>query len=297
MSCCLLQPNRSKTSKLWRSDCGANGAVGSNRAIDNVPPAYGLNWWIRLINRQMISYFGLLSLAAAFTFILTASPRAWGYRPFDSTDAAVAESNEIEVQLGYFTIKREGGETIPVIPKVELDYGILGNFEAEGEFEVEEPPDEGGVQLEDPEFSLKAVIRHGVLQGVKGPSIALELGLLLPSTEKGESDLGFKGVGILSDKISFFTFHVNLGGGADRENRNPFALWGVIGEAPVSPTFRFVGEFNGKHPDGGSYNNSGLLGFIWYSKELNSSFDAGVRKGISGETPDWEFTTGVTFSF
>jgi len=64
----------------------------------------------------------------------------------------------------------------------------------------------------------------------------------------------------------------------------------------VNPTFRFVGEFNGEHPDGESYDNTGLLGFIWYSKQLKSFFDLGVRKGISGDEADWELTTGVTFS-
>lgn len=237
-----------------------------------------------------------MSLATAFTIIFTAS-HAWGYRPFVSTNAAVEESNEMEVQLGYFALKRSDGKTMPVIPQVELDYGILGRFEAEGEFEIEEPPDEDDVQLDDPEFSLKALVREGVLQEKNGPSIALEMGLLLPSTEDEESDLGFKGFGILSERLSSFTFHINLGGGLDREDRNPFALWGVIGEAAVSPTFRFVGEFNGEHPEGGSYDNSGLLGFIWHYTKLNSFFDLGVRKGISGEAPDWEFTTGVTFSF
>ena len=237
-----------------------------------------------------------MSLATAFIVILTA-PHAWGYRPFVSTNAAVEESNEVEVQLGYFALKRIEGKTRPVIPQVELDYGILGRFEAEGEFEIEEPPDEDDIQLDDAEFSLKALVREGVLQEKNGPSIALEMGLLLPSTEEEERDLGFKGFGVLSEKLSFFTCHINLGGGLDREDRNPFALWGVIGEAAVSPTFRFVGEFNGEHPEGGSYDNSGLLGFIWLSTALNSFFDLGVRKGISGEAPDWEFTTGVTFSF
>ena len=236
-----------------------------------------------------------MSIAVAYVLILPAS-NAWGYRPFESTNAAVEEPNELEVQLGYFAFKRIEGKTIPFIPQVELDYGILGRFEVEGEFEVEESPDDG-IQLDDPEIELKGLLREGVLQDKNGPSIALEMGLLLPSTEEEERDLGFKVFGILSERLSFFTCHINLGGGLNRKDRNPFALWGLIGEVAVNPTFRFVGEFNGEHPEGESYNNSGLLGFIWYSKELNSFFDLGVRKGISGEEADWEFTTGVTFSF
>ena len=250
---------------------------------------------IKLIHRHKTPFYRLLSIAAACVLMLPAS-HAWAYRPFESTDAAVEETNELEVQLGYFVLKRIEGKTIPFIPQVELDYGILGRFELEGEFEVEESPDEG-IQLDDPEIEFKGLLREGVLQKKSGPSIALEMGLLLPSTEEEERDLGFKGFGILSERLSFFTCHINLGGGLNREDRNPFALWGVIGEVAVNPTFRFVGEFNGEHPEGESYDNSGLLGFIWYSKELNSYFDVGVRKGISGEEADWELTTGVTFSF
>ena len=246
------------------------------------------------ITSQAASYSRLLRLAAVFIVILPAS-YARAYRPFESTNAAVEEPNELEVQLGYFALKRIEGKTIPFIPQVELDYGILGRFELEGEFEVEESPEEG-IQLDDPEIEFKGLLREGVLQKKNGPSIALEMGMLLPSTEEEERDLGFKGFGILSERFSFFTCHVNLGGGLNREDRNPFALWGVIGEVAVNPTFRLVGEFNGEHPEGESYDNSGLLGFIWYSKELNSYFDVGVRKGISGEEADWELTTGVTFS-
>ena len=35
---------------------------------------------------------------------------AWGYRPFVSTDAAVAERARMEIELGYLTLVRTQGE-------------------------------------------------------------------------------------------------------------------------------------------------------------------------------------------
>ena len=41
---------------------------------------------------------------------------AWGYRPFVSTDAAVAERARMEIELGYLTLVRTQGENTFMIP-------------------------------------------------------------------------------------------------------------------------------------------------------------------------------------
>ena len=245
---------------------------------------------MRITNVPLIGW----SLALVYLFILSTSP-AWGYRPFVSTDAAVEDLKEIEVQLGYFNLERTDGKTTFIIPQVELDYGILNNLEVEAELEVAKPSDEDGIELVDSELSLKAVLKEGILQEKNGLSIAVQASLLLPSTVEEERNFGFKGVGILSEKISFFTFHLNLGGGVDKVN--PFVIWGMIGEVPIIPRFRLVGEVNGERVKGESFDNSGLLGFIWKSPWRDTFIDLGIRRGISGDAPDWGFTTGLTFSF
>ena len=35
----------------------------------------------------------------------------WAYRPFIATDAAVADINEMEIELGYFNWEQEKGNT------------------------------------------------------------------------------------------------------------------------------------------------------------------------------------------
>ncbi len=221
---------------------------------------------------------------------------AWGYRPFVSTDAAVAERTRMEIELGYLTLVRTQGQNTFMVPQVVLNYGLAQSLELVGEFKGEEAP-ETAPQLVDPALSLKAVLREGILQEKAGVSVAVEMGLLLPSTVPGERRLGFEGVGIVSHRVSPFTFHLNLGGGVDREETRPFGVWGVISELPIGATVRLVGEVNGESVHGEAANNSGLLGVLWQPPWLKAVVDAGIRRGFSRGAPDWLFTTGLTFSF
>src|SRR5207245_7035535 len=85
--------------------------------------------------------------AAAATFLLwcaVGATSAWGYRPFVSTDAAVADPKEVEIEVGYFTLEREKDENAFIIPRVVVNYGLLKNREAVAEFAVERRPDPEG---------------------------------------------------------------------------------------------------------------------------------------------------------
>lgn len=223
-------------------------------------------------------------------------PLAWGYRPFVSTDAAVADVKEIEIEIGYFNLERDRGKNTFIVPKAVLNYGLIRNLELVGEFAVEESP-HGSVRLVDPAVSLKAVLKEGVLQEKNGISFAVEAGPLLPSTNKEENRFGFEGLGILSGRFGPLIYHANFGGGVDRAENNPFLVWGVIAELPFVPEFRLVGEINGENIKGKPADNSALVGFIWKSPLPNLSIDAGIRRGISRAAADWMFTTGLTFSF
>ena len=221
---------------------------------------------------------------------------AWGYRPFVSTDAAVVERARLEIELGYLTFVRAQGENTFIIPQVVLNYGLTPTLELVGEFKGEEAPGTAP-QLVDPALSLKAVLREGILQEKAGVSIAVEMGLLLPATVPGERQLGFEGVGIVSHRVAPFTFHLNVGGGVDREETRPFGVWGVITELPVAATMRLVGEVNGESGHGHAASNSGLLGVLWQPPWLKAVVDAGIRRGFSRGAPEWLCTTGLTFSF
>ena len=87
-----------------------------------------------------------LSLSSgALALILIALPPvvtpALAYRPFVSTDAAVAEPKEVEIELGYFNLERTRRETTITTPSMVLNFGLTKKWEVVGEFRVEQSPD------------------------------------------------------------------------------------------------------------------------------------------------------------
>src|SRR4026208_992647 len=135
-----------------------------------------------------------LAIAHACAGLLCLLPlphRAFGYRPCISTEAVVADVNEMEIELGYFNWEREKGNTTFISPKAVLNYGFIHNFELVGEFAVEEPG-HGSARLVDAALSVKAVVKEGVLQEKDGVSFAIEAGPLTPSTNKDEKRFALK---------------------------------------------------------------------------------------------------------
>jgi hypothetical protein len=229
-------------------------------------------------------------------WVLAFHNSAWGYRPFVSTDAAVADVKEVEVEFGYFNLERAKGKNNFIISTVVVNYGFMPRVEVVGEFAVEEPA-HVRTRIKDAGLSLKAIVKEGVLQEKSGPSLAIEAGPLFPSTVGDEKKFGFRGLGILSDRLASLTYHLNLGGGVERENNNAFFDWGMIFEFPITNQLRLVAEVNGESVHRTPADTSGLFGFIWEAPFHNTFVDAGIRKGISRGASDWLFTTGLTFGF
>src|SRR5262249_47381740 len=140
---------------------------------------------------------------------------AWGYRPFISTDAAVADPHEMEIELGYFTLERGAGEHTFTLPHPVPNYRLWRDLEVVGDLAAARDT-AGELNLVDPGLSVKAVLKEGVLQEKEGLSVAVEAGPLLPSTRPGERSVGFEAIGIVSGRVAPFTLHVNGGGGANR---------------------------------------------------------------------------------
>src|SRR5262245_50996720 len=105
---------------------------------------------------------------------------ALAYRPFDQTDADVAEPGELELELGPLAFLRQGGGSA-LLPGFVLNLGLAGRFEvvAEGRAGITlgtMAPGEERWTLE-PALLLKWVAREGSLQEGAGPSVALEAGV------------------------------------------------------------------------------------------------------------------------
>jgi len=104
------------------------------------------------------------------------------YRPFDGTDAAVAETGEIEIELGPVEYLRAGDERALLAPDLRINYGFIPRWEAALEGKLTHGLTAGipGTSLVEIQALLKGVLREGTLQEKPGPSIATEFGVLLP---------------------------------------------------------------------------------------------------------------------
>lgn len=234
-----------------------------------------------------------LSLLIWFICPLT----ALAYRPFESTDAAVADKGVWEVELGLVDFVNHRGQNTVASPDLRFNFGFATNWEVvvEGALQVFDSASSRDFELLDPQFNLKGVLINGPLQEGRSPiSLAVEAGTLLPET-MSDSGFGFQSVLIASFRTGKFTWHVNGGGGLERESLEPLALWGIVIERPISKTLRIAAEVNGETVVGSRPDNSALLGLLWDYRKI--TWDAGVRFGLSKSAPDIAFTTGLTFRF
>jgi hypothetical protein len=220
---------------------------------------------------------------------------AAGYRPFFSTDGAVADKNEMEIELGVVDLAHRAGESSVDVPSLRFNYGFAERWEMSAEFSLQVYHSQAGRDLEivDPEFSIKHVLIEGPLQKVDFPvSLAFELGLMIPETVP-ESTWGYEATLIGSWRTGDFTWHLNGGMEWQREIRQPNLMWGLIVEHPLVRDLRVAMEINGASGRGSTADTSMLLGLLWEHNQI--TWDAGIRFGLSREAPDVGFTMGLTF--
>ena len=211
-----------------------------------------------------------------------------------STDADVASLHSLEVELGYFSDSRTPGVDAHEGPPLGLNYGFRDGLEASAEADASR---EFGSDwpIREPQLSLKTLLRKGALQNEAGPSLACETSLFLPSNREGEKRAGFQEAGMLSLRFDGMTFHANAGGGIERSLSLPFAVYGLVGERPVTKSLRLVGEINGQAIGTETPESSGLVGAIWEPGWRDAAFDLALRRGLSAIVPSWTLTAGVTF--
>ena len=72
---------------------------------------------------MMKAAVGAASLAMATLTFWCGEAEA--YRPFDGTDAAVAETGEMEIELGPVEYLRAGAERTLLAPDLRINYGFI----------------------------------------------------------------------------------------------------------------------------------------------------------------------------
>ena len=223
------------------------------------------------------------------------SGAAFAYRPFDSTDAAVADLGELEVELGPIGFRRNYSERTLIAPGFVVNYGFMKNWELVLEGRGEHPLSPGDVssRFVDNNLFLKGVLFEGALQDKSGPSIATEFGILLPEIN-GVPKAGASWATIISDRWAWGTIHFNAGAALTREQHGDLFV-GTIVEGPHNWLIRPVGEVRYEREFGGAVTLSGVAGVIWtISKTL--AVDVAVKEAWVNWRAETEIRAGLTFA-
>ena len=228
--------------------------------------------------------------------ILLAGALAWpisafAYRPFDTTDADVAEEGAWEVELAPLNWRHNDDGTQWISPAVILNYGFAPRWElvVEGRNTIF---DRGGDEFSDAAASLKTVFQEGSLQDKEGVSLGSEFSVLLPGI-RTEDGAGLQWVLLASNRHDWGAWHLNVGPMLTRDGRGGMVAGGIL-EGPESWPLRPVAELRYEKTFGGEEMIAGLFGFIIPVRE-GLSLDIAVRHARQGGRPDEQLRAGVTF--
>ena len=222
---------------------------------------------------------------------------ASAYRPFDGTDAHVAEPHLFELEMSPVSYARMGSERTVIAPQVTLNYGTGSGFEfvLDGQSVMLMHPDLEATspRLAETGFSLKKVLRAGVLQEKKGPSIAMEGSVLLPS--QGQSHAGLGANLILSQPLSatrtMLHFNAEL---ARTQEQQTERFVSVILEGPEAWPVRPIGEISWERVSDETGVDGFLAGLIWQTRQ-GLTLDAAVKTLHGGGEHGRELRTGFTW--
>ena len=242
-----------------------------------------------------------LRLAWIVVAVCLTSPAARAYRPFDGTDADVAEKNAVELELGPAGFLRAGGRRSVVAPSLIANWGFAKDLELvlEGRqfILLGDTAGQPRAQILETQLDLKWLMREGALQNGTGPSVASEWTILLPET--GQSRLGAELAAIVSWRWTALTLHANGAAAYTREQSAGF-FGGLIVEGPEAWPVRPVGEAFYAWDSAGAGELSGLAGVIWPLRPT-LALDAAVRTAsvrAAGQTSTTiEVRAGLTWSF
>jgi hypothetical protein len=228
--------------------------------------------------------------------------RATAYRPFDGTDAEVADRGSFELELGPAHWYYQSGQGpvrghYLIAPSTVLNLGILDETEIVVDFDdfVALGPLGGrpAASLLGTDVVLKHVFREGALQGKSGLSFALEAGPLTPEIN-GSDGFGASLNAILSYRWRGGTIHFDEWPSYTRAHT--LAVFsGVIVEGPHEWAVRPVCEIFFSRDFGGDDTQSVLVGAIWTAKE-SFALDVGVRGARIGEERAAELRLGFTWA-
>jgi hypothetical protein len=237
---------------------------------------------------------------AALCFLSPAVASA--YRPFDGTDADVAERGAFELELGPAQWYYQAGKgplrgNYLVAPATVLNFGVFEDTEIVVDFQdfVALGPLGGrpAVAVIETDILVKHVFREGALQGKSGVSFAVEAGPLLPEIN-GRTGFGASLNAVLSYRWSGGTVHFDEWPSYTRDH-NLDIFSGVIVEGPYQWPVRPVCEVFYENEFNAFAQESVLVGAIWNARE-SLALDVGVRGARIGSDHVAEVRLGFTWA-
>ncbi|HEY4159905.1 MAG TPA: hypothetical protein VGM29_17460 [Polyangiaceae bacterium] len=247
----------------------------------------------------MLESFGARSPALAIALgcaIFGVQRPAHAYRPFDATDASVAERGVLELELGPAGYLHSGHRSY-YAPTEVLNLGFWNRWELVLQGRELVPGQMAGassrVSLVDTGVFVKHVFREGSLQGNSGISIASEFGVLLP-TIQDEHSVGFSDGLIFSQQIPALSLHLNVEGGRTPAG-NPDVFLSLIAEGPKAWPARPVAEFFFDREFDAHTEFSTLVGFIAPLSE-RVTLDGGSRLATLDGALLFEGRAGLTWA-
>jgi hypothetical protein len=230
----------------------------------------------------------------AVALLTAGATPAFALRPFDGTDAAVAEPQSVEVEFQPLGYLREADERWLLFPKGTINYGAGSGWEFNLELtrmlamtEVEPTPTP---RYEDFELGVKRVVRAGLMQGKKGPSLAAEADLLLPTSD--EKGTGIAGSLIYSDHFRWVGLHLTgeVANTRARElGRFGSAIFEFFDRHSAHPVMELTAERKDEHT-----TTLGLLGGVLWEPRARLVLDLALRTSYADQH-NAEVRAGITF--
>ena len=223
-------------------------------------------------------------------FVLCSSP-ALAYRPFDSTDADLADKGVWEIELQPFGWRHNDDGTQWVAPALIVNYGFAENWEfvLEGQNNIFA---RGGAEFGDTAASVKTVLKEGSLQEKEGISVGSEFSVLLPGI-RTDDGAGLEWILLASDRKDWGAWHLNIGPELTHEGRAAMVVGGIL-EGPQDWPVRPVAELRFEKTFGGEEVFAQLIGIIIPVRD-GLAFDLAFRHAREGGRPDEQIRAGVTF--
>jgi hypothetical protein len=227
--------------------------------------------------------------------VLAWSSFAHAYRPFDGTDAGVADTGNIELEIGPLGYLRAQHDTALVFGNGVFNFGFIPTWElvvaGKGVYGLDLAPPP---RFQDGSVFLKHVLREGTLQGGRGISLAVEFGMLFPTSEQRVDEAGLH-IALITSYVWPRRLVVHVNTVIERaSDGQPDLFLGAILEGYGSARIRPVGElFLDRH--GGDVQPSVLVGTIVTVNE-HLSFDAATRLAYSSGAPLFEVRAGLTWT-